>query len=958
MKYIRKHIIQFIFFCCATILQAQQKNTELPRLLEKAALVQQFSRIHPQEKVYLHFDNTGYFIGETIWFKAYVTRSDSDHPTNLSGVLYVELLNPSGEVVERRKLKLENGQAHGDIRLDKILTSGFYEVRAYTRYMTNWGAGACFSRVFPVFEELKEEGNYERASINNSAWRRLMPDMREDSDTQKKRTKKKQKEEIAKEKIVTRPKGTYTTESRGITLHIYPEGGNHIYGLEGRIAFQLIDREGMPVTGTVQIVRPDGITDVQGIGVDSLGRGLFSYTPDYEPAELVLTQPNGKTSRFKLPDAEQEGCALRVNTLNEDKIYVETAVSNGLYGRLWGMTLQNGGTVVASHSFRTGEKPYTFFLSRKDMPLGVSQITIFDGEGRIWAERMVFIPPQPEDADSIRLELENGQLHPCGKIRIIAKTEPKTTFSFSARDIATSTGGYNGNVRTWMLLASELKGYVHRPEYYFEADDLEHRKAADLLMLIQGWRKYDWRVMAGTEPALLKEPIEDKLYIDGTVFPDRKKQETDGLRLTAYLYNRNGESMKGKTRTDSAGHYAFSIPDCTGRWSLFLKAEGRTKKQEDFRIGIRRDFSPVPPRTFNWLETRPVPESRKGRLKFAGFEDTGTLAPPQEKRHILMPTVHVDERWVYENPRVAWEKENVGKKKAFLYYDCDAATNRISDKGEELPAFQDWLKEQNEYFVGETYVIHDKTPQEDFREEVKLMNPEYANNNDRFKLLMNQMKIGSSVIDKKYNIYKDGLTYHNRPIVWVIDNSYHSLTGINYNHPPNPGDTEDSDKEEEDLGSVGSTSKGRMMSKPELKVSYCRTTSHRNAEMPLFLDEVKSVYIADDQSTWRDFIRFKNENVQMPVTVFVYTHHSFLKDVNGLRRTYFEGYNVPSTFEMNDYSLLPPMKDFRRTLYWDPDVTTDKNGKAVIEFYNNSSCKEIQVSAEGITNDGKCIFNK
>lgn len=201
MKYIRKHIIQFIFFCCAAILQAQQKNTELPRLLEKAALVQQFSRIHPQEKVYLHFDNTGYFIGETIWFKAYVTRTDSDYPTNLSKVLYVELLNPSGEVVERRKLKLENGQAHGDIRLDNILTSGFYEVRAYTRYMTNWGTGACFSRVFPVFEEPKEEGNYERASINNSAWRRLMPDMREDSDTQKNGRKRNKRKKPQKKKL-------------------------------------------------------------------------------------------------------------------------------------------------------------------------------------------------------------------------------------------------------------------------------------------------------------------------------------------------------------------------------------------------------------------------------------------------------------------------------------------------------------------------------------------------------------------------------------------------------------------------------------------------------------------------------------------------------------------------------------------------------------------------------------
>ena len=28
-----------------------------------------------QEKVYLHFDNTGYFLGEKIWFKAYVTRA-------------------------------------------------------------------------------------------------------------------------------------------------------------------------------------------------------------------------------------------------------------------------------------------------------------------------------------------------------------------------------------------------------------------------------------------------------------------------------------------------------------------------------------------------------------------------------------------------------------------------------------------------------------------------------------------------------------------------------------------------------------------------------------------------------------------------------------------------------------------------------------------------------------------
>ena len=45
-----------------------------------------------QEKVYIHTDNTCYFIGDTIWYKAYVLRADSLIPTNMIKILYVELL--------------------------------------------------------------------------------------------------------------------------------------------------------------------------------------------------------------------------------------------------------------------------------------------------------------------------------------------------------------------------------------------------------------------------------------------------------------------------------------------------------------------------------------------------------------------------------------------------------------------------------------------------------------------------------------------------------------------------------------------------------------------------------------------------------------------------------------------------------------------------------------------------
>ena len=145
----------------ASALPAQ--TSEAAQHILKAA---QWNRLYPQEKVYLHLDNAAYFLGETIWMKAYVTRSDTENRSNISRVLYVELISPRGFVVERRKLQVTDGLAWGDIKLTKrILKAGYYEIRAYTRYMTNWGKRNYFSRVFPVFDKPRSEGDYSRMSL-------------------------------------------------------------------------------------------------------------------------------------------------------------------------------------------------------------------------------------------------------------------------------------------------------------------------------------------------------------------------------------------------------------------------------------------------------------------------------------------------------------------------------------------------------------------------------------------------------------------------------------------------------------------------------------------------------------------------------------------------------------------------------------------------------------------------
>ena len=60
---------------------------------------QTFANNFPREKAYLHFDNTSYYVGDTIWFKAYVTLAEQQTFSQISRPLYVELVDQTGHVI-------------------------------------------------------------------------------------------------------------------------------------------------------------------------------------------------------------------------------------------------------------------------------------------------------------------------------------------------------------------------------------------------------------------------------------------------------------------------------------------------------------------------------------------------------------------------------------------------------------------------------------------------------------------------------------------------------------------------------------------------------------------------------------------------------------------------------------------------------------------------------------------
>ena len=227
-----------------------QSHKDIASVDSLATRVERFGTGLPQEKVYLHIDNTCYFVGDTIWYKAYVTRSDKGWLTDLSKIMYVELLTPDGYLVERQQLKMEDGTAHGAFTLTDSIYAGYYELRAYTRWMLNFGRhehphskytedmfynkqmakdffrdyDKLYSRVFPVFDHPKE------------AWR------------------------YAKD-MTLRPMRRYYKARKGkpeIDLRFYPEGGHLIEGTDGHVAFEINDEEGKHLEAELSIIDSDG----------------------------------------------------------------------------------------------------------------------------------------------------------------------------------------------------------------------------------------------------------------------------------------------------------------------------------------------------------------------------------------------------------------------------------------------------------------------------------------------------------------------------------------------------------------------------------------------------------------------------------------------------------------------------------------------------------------------------
>lgn len=487
------------------------------------------------EKAYLHFDKPYYNAGDTLYFKAYVTLGEQHELSKLSGMLHVEFINPADSLLQTVSLQLVNGLAAGDFSLPNTLSGGTYRIRAYTRWMLNNGQVNFFDR---------------QVSING--------------------------------RVYTANK-TSAVKTGKADIQFFPEGGSFVKGIPAKLAFKAVgtNGQGLNVKG---IVVDNTNAEVTKFESKLLGMGLIFITAEAgKTYKANLTYADGTKATVDLPKADNEGITLMVNNDNPDKLAIEINANKAYYlenkNKEIGVIIYSGGAVRSVKAVLDNQV-LDLNLNKKDFKTGVVQVTLFSAQGEPINERLAFI----QNPDLLTIATASDKpLYPVkGKVHITVNTTSKNAgpaksyLSAAVVDVGHVPVAENdeNTILSTLLLTSDLKGTIEQPNYYFANVNNDTRSNLDILMLTQGYRRFEWKQLLSNTKADFAYNAENGFDVSGQVKTTAGKA-VDGGTITL-MPQAGGALLTQATGHDGSFTFRNLVYDDKTRFVIQAKtAEGK-----------------------------------------------------------------------------------------------------------------------------------------------------------------------------------------------------------------------------------------------------------------------------------------------------------------------------------------------------------------------------------------------
>ena len=568
---IAKDLIQVTFSNSDSRSESAQKHSAIDRINIQR-------NIYPQEKIHVVTDRNLYCGGDTIWLRAFVVDADSHIQTAISKYAYVELLNPFGYANKRFKLMESDGVYAGYIPVDEEIYEGDYTLTAYTAYAENQGKDFFFRKPLRILApqsskyvidsefapsgEGKVNGLFKIRSltgdpINYKVMSWTMPDGDFLEIPHAKKGVSRKFNRNKDENVVLVKFGDYGRYFQveypveKTDLAFYPEGGWLIADQPCTVAFKATDEngKGVYVSG---VIRDDLNEEIARFNTVHNGMGCVMFVP--EAGRTYTAQyvgPEAQPRTAEIGSAKSGAVSLRYGSAGSKGIF---SVAGGDDKELeLVVSLRGAGVMNAPISSST---PLSF--EKGDMPAGLYQgLLVSKTDNAVLSERLFFIGADrlnPEvasldsDSTSINLKMPEGLIGDCSVRVTNSHLDPGKT---------------EIDIQTQLLLQSELRGRIENPRYYFESTDREIESNLDLLMLVNGWSRYNIPDAIQGKYEEPKIPLEIGQEISGQVRSRWKNSPMEGVMVSAIVPKKNFGTFAD---TDSDGIFhlnGFDFPEGT-----------------------------------------------------------------------------------------------------------------------------------------------------------------------------------------------------------------------------------------------------------------------------------------------------------------------------------------------------------------------------------------------------------
>ena len=557
----------------------------------------------PQEKVYLQTDKPYYSAGEDLWFKGYLVNATTLEPTALSQYLYVELIDKSDSVIYRVKIKKDSLGFSGHLKLKPELPSGYYALRAYTRWMQNIDNDFFFTKSIVIGNSIDDKVTgkitygtpsaglvpvvltFTDASQNPISGKRVEILQNRTSTSKKKMymvtnhegkinwqvpvdTKDNSKKVIeASIDDIGYKNNFYLPEfSTDFDVQFFPESGVFLNNDLQSLAFKAIGKDGLSVNVTGRIFT-DKNEEVSRFPTSYKGMGKFSLqTQPNESYYALVKKADGTEKRFELPLTETEAVTLHLR-YSKNKILYEVVNQTSIPNQSLYLLVHSRGKVFVIQAF---EKPVGQILESL-LPPGIVSFSVIDSFGHTFCERLSFVRNNSSPVISMesnkpsygKRELVDLSLDIHSRIE-----EPVNgSFSISITDSRTvKLDSMADNIQSNLLLSSDIKGYIEDPAAYFADNKTETHEKMDVLMMTQGWRRFN---TANIVKAVYKKPahsLEESQSLSGKVLNAFNKPSK---KNSIILFSKNKANI---SETDSLGGYMIDGIDFQDSTSFMLKA--------------------------------------------------------------------------------------------------------------------------------------------------------------------------------------------------------------------------------------------------------------------------------------------------------------------------------------------------------------------------------------------------